>query len=131
MPLSQNPALLVVASAFGTITIGFGINAILNPLSGLSFFEIPPPADYATSPVLLNSLMTVYGARDILMGLMVYAGVYFREQKSLGTGLILGAVVAGVDGAVCKWIVGHGEWQHWGYAPVAAALGSVLLGWWD
>lgn len=164
--LSQSLSLRIAANVFGTIFIGFGINAILNPLSALSFFELAPPPsssssyyDYtaatttSSSPspdnitTLIDSLMIVYGARDIFMGLAIYAAAAaaasasavasavapaaaasFRGNKALGWILIAGSGVAFVDGGVCKWVVGKGEWNHWGYAPVLTAVGLALLG---
>lgn len=68
------------------------------------------------------------------MGLAIYAAAYFgdgnrdRNNKALGWILIAGSGVAFVDGAVCRVKVGNGEWNHWGYAPVLAAVGVGLLG---
>jgi len=125
--LSQSSYLPLVASAFATIFVGFGINAILRPSNALTFFEFP----YPTSPSdakLIDGLMVVYGARDIFMGLAIYAAAYFGDRKSLGWMLIAGSGVAFVDGYVCKAYTGNGEWNHWGYAPMLTAVGSLLLG---
>lgn len=71
------------------------------------------------------------------MGLAIYATAYFangndgggrNNNKALGWILIAGSGVAFVDGGVCKGIVGKGEWNHWGYAPILAAVGLALLG---
>jgi hypothetical protein len=124
--LSQSPSLPIAANVFGTIWIGFGINAILRPISALSFFEFEPPAS-AADKKLVDSLMVVYGARDIFMGLAVYIAAYFGDCKALGWILVAGSGVAFVDGAVC-WRNGKGEWNHWGYAPMLGAVGGVLLG---
>lgn len=69
------------------------------------------------------------------MGLAIYSAAYFgddedkqKKNKALGWILIAGSGVAFVDGGVCKMIVGKGEWNHWGYAPVLAAVGLGLLG---
>jgi hypothetical protein len=124
--LSQSSALSIVANVFGTVSIGFGINAILRPVSALSFFEFQPPASAADSK-LVNSLMVVYGVRDIFWGLVIYIAAYFGNRKTLGWILIAGSGVAFADGAVC-YANGKGEWNHWGYAPMMAAVGGVLLG---
>lgn len=39
--------------------------------------------------------------------------------------------MAFVDGWVTKTYAGHGEWGHWGYAPVLTGLGAVFLGLFD
>ncbi len=62
------------------------------------------------------------------MGVAVLAAAYLGDRRTLGWMLIAGAGVAFADGAVCKAQVGKGEWNHWGYAPVVAVVGSVLLG---
>lgn len=72
--------------------------------------------------------MIIYGARDVFMGLAVYATVYFGDRKALGWILISGSAVAFVDGAVCLRQIGSGQWNHWGYAPVLTVLGGLLLG---
>ncbi|KAF8956417.1 hypothetical protein BDZ97DRAFT_1851855 [Flammula alnicola] len=72
--------------------------------------------------------MVIYGARDVFVGLAIYSAAYFGERKSLGWILIAGSGVAFVDGAVCRAQVGKGEWNHWSYAPILTAVGSVLLG---
>lgn len=78
---------------------------------------------------LVDALMSVYGARDIFMGLDIYSAVYFRDRKSFGLdsdccqwcGLL----------AVCRTQVGKGEWNHWGYAPKLTTVGTVLRGVFD
>lgn len=133
----QSQSLRIAGSVFGTIFIAFGLNAILNPLSALSFFELHPPPSYSTDQTLIDGLMIIYGARDIFMGLAIYSAAYFgnkdKQQKNsaLGWILIAGSGVAFVDGGVCKMMVGKGEWNHWGYAPVLAAVGMGLLGVFD
>lgn len=156
--ISQFQSLRIAGTIFGTIFIAFGLNAIFNPLSALSFFEIhPPPSSYYSNSnsnstvdqkTLIDSLMIIYGARDIFMGLAIYSAAYFgdnneknshgkksekeeKKNKVLGWILIAGSGVAFFDGGVCKSIVGKGEWNHWGYAPVMAAVGLGLLGVFD
>jgi len=124
---SQSPSLLIGASVFATIFVGFGINAILRPRNALSFFEFEAPAS-ASDKNVVDGLMVIYGARDIFMGVAIYSATYFGDRKSLGWILIAGSGVAFVDGAVCRAMVGKGEWNHWSYAPVLTAVGSVLLG---
>lgn len=62
------------------------------------------------------------------MGLAIHSAAYFGDRKALGCILIAGSGVAFVDGAVCWAHVGKGEWNHWSYAPVLAAVGGMLLG---
>jgi hypothetical protein len=129
MALSQSSSLQLAAHAFATIFSGFGINAILRPLHALTFFEFAPPTSPADAR-LVDSLMAVYGARDIFMGLAIYSAALFGTRKSLGWTLIAASGVAVADGLVC-FSHGQGQWNHWGYAPMITAVGVVLLGVFD
>lgn len=123
---SQSPSLRIAANVIATIFVGFGINAIFRPRNALTFFEFQPPSS-AADKKMVDSLMTVYGARDIFMGLAIYSAAFFGDRKTLGWILLAGSGVAFVDGAVC-WNHGKGEWGHWSYAPLVTVLGSLLLG---
>ncbi|KAE8154695.1 hypothetical protein BDV25DRAFT_147265 [Aspergillus avenaceus] len=126
MPVSESRILRLTASAFATICVSFGINAILRPEHALTFFEFNYPTS-SNERAVVDSLMVVYGARDIFMGLAVYIALLFGSSKSVGWMLIAVSAVAMVDGFVC-WGHGKGEWNHWGYAPVIAGVGAVALG---
>lgn len=121
------PAIIpTLAFLFGAITIAFGANATFRPVPGLSFFELSAPVS-PDAILLLQVLGPVYGVRDIFMGVAVWAAALFGSRKALGIITIALGCVAGVDGAVCKWVVGKGEWNHWGYAPLGIAFGAVIL----
>jgi len=126
MAPSQSPYLRIAASATATITIGFGINALLRPDNALTFFEWEAPTS-ASAKILVHNLMFIYGVRDIFMGVVIYIATYFGDRKTLGWILIATSGVAFADGLVC-WNQGKGEWNHWNYAPMLIALGSLLLG---
>ncbi|KAF7590358.1 hypothetical protein BBP40_002961 [Aspergillus hancockii] len=116
----------IAATTFAAISIGFGVNAFIRPAHALSFFEFEPP----TSPAeraLVDSLMIVYGARDVFMGIALLSALFFGHPKSAGWILIATSLVAYVDGYVC-WTHGKGEWNHWGYAPVITGVGALFLG---
>ncbi|KUJ12750.1 uncharacterized protein LY89DRAFT_191880 [Mollisia scopiformis] len=125
--LSQSPFLSIIATAFGTISLGFGINSILNPMSELSFFELQGLAATA-DPILIECLMIAFGAKLIGAALAVFATAFFGSRKALGCVLIAGGGVAGVDGWICKSYMGTGEWNHWGYGSMMVILGTVLMG---
>jgi hypothetical protein len=129
MAPSQLPALRVAAYAFATIFTGFGINAMLRPTHALTFFEFNAPVA-AADREMVDSLMAVYGARDIFMGMAIYSAALFGSKKSLAWILIAASGVAFIDGAVC-WGHGKGHWNHWGYAPMITAVGGILLGMFD
>ncbi|KAH8653936.1 putative integral membrane protein [Tricladium varicosporioides] len=128
-PLSQHPLLLLAATAFGTIFIGFGINALIRPLHALTFFEYSEPLIPASGPALtlIESLMVVYGVRDLCMGLAMYPAAWYGERKSLGWMVLIASGMAFADGAVC-WNMGKGAGAHWGYAPTLTVVGLLLLG---
>lgn len=127
MPPSHHPALLPTATAIGTIFLGFGLAFTYNPRSALPFFEFAIPAS-AADAALADSLITLYAVRDIFMGVAIYAAAYFKERRTLGVLLVAGGLVAGADGVVVKGLIGRGEWNHWGYAPVLVLVGAVLSG---
>ncbi|KAJ5575797.1 hypothetical protein N7535_002723 [Penicillium sp. DV-2018c] len=129
MLLSGSVALRLVACAMATVCVGFGVNAILRPDHALTFFEFEPPAS-TVDKQMVDSLMAVYGVRDIFMGVAIYVTSYFGSRSSLGWIVIAAGGVAFADGLIC-WTHGHGHWNHWGYAPVANVLGGLLLGVFD
>lgn len=124
---SQSRYLNVIANIFGTIWLGFGVNAMMRPLNAFSVFEFDLPSS-AADQKLVASLMVIYGARDLFMGLATYFTAYFGSQKACGWTLMAGAAVAGVDGLVCLQQIGGGQWNHWGYAPMVFATGALLAG---
>lgn len=124
---SQSRYLSIIANIFGTIWVGFGVNAILRPLNAFSIFEFELPSS-AADQRLIESLMIIYGARDIFMGLAVYFTAYFGSRKACGWTLITGAAVAGVDGLVSIRQIGDGQWNHWGYAPMIFVVGALFAG---
>ena len=114
MAISNSPMLRLVSTVFATIFIGFGINAVLRPTHALTFFEFPPATSLADGKVV-DSLMAVYGVRDIFMGLAIYAAAYFGDRKTLGWIVIAASSVAFADGFIVAFSeVGKGEWNHWG-----------------
>ncbi|KAJ5612472.1 hypothetical protein N7510_005666 [Penicillium lagena] len=129
MPLSQNKALHLAANTIATISIGFGFNAFLRPQHGLTFFAW----DYPTSlpeRQLVDSLMYIYGIRDIFMGVAIYICSFWGTRQSLGWVLVANGAVALADGFVC-WTWGEGQGAHWGYAPLIIGVGGALLGLFD
>lgn len=128
MPLSNASYLPHIANLFGTIFIAFGVNAIVRPTTALTFFEYYSPPSNATDGAMVDSLMAIYGVRDIFMGAAIYAASFTGTKKSLGWTLILASLVAYADGYITLQAHGTGQWGHWGYAPFLTGLGCVLLG---
>ncbi|KAF2235295.1 hypothetical protein EV356DRAFT_445254 [Viridothelium virens] len=138
--LSTLPYLEYAASFYATIFIGFGIMWFVNPPMALSFFELPYPqasskgsAKNASTDAkkTMDAISVVYGVRDAFMGAAIYAAAFCGTREALGWIVIAAACVAATDGAVCKFMVGKGEMNHWSYAPVMLALGGVMLGAFD
>lgn len=155
--LSTLPYLELAAIFFATIFIGFGILWFVNPAAALSFFELPYPqvttttttstkdspltkkesdsisasAAAATAKKTMDAISVVYGVRDIFMGAAIYAAALCGTRQALGWIVIAAGCVAATDGAVCKFMVGRGEMNHWSYAPVMVVLGAVMLGAFD
>ena len=140
MPLSTLPHLELVASVFATIFIGFGILGFIDAPKALSFFELPYPQPADKDPAkkasmdakkTVDAMVVVYGVRDVYMGAAIYAAALCGTRQALGWIVIAAGCVAAADGAVCKFMVGKGEMNHWGYAPVLVLLGGVMLGAFD
>jgi len=127
---SDHSSLSLVASFFATVFIGFGINAILRPANALTFFELKQPT-LAAEKNLVAALMVVYGARDIFMGIAIHSAAYSGSRKSMGWTLLAASAVAFVDGLVCWYYVGAGQWNHWGYAPIIMIVGCISIGLFD
>ena len=140
MVLSTLPYLELAASFYATIFVGFGFLWFINPPKALSFFELPYPEvstkspekrAYADAKKTMDAFSVVYGVRDIYMGAAIYAAALCGTRQALGWIVIAAACVAATDGAVCKFMVGKGEMNHWSYAPVMAVLGGTMLGAFD
>ncbi|KAF2757500.1 hypothetical protein EJ05DRAFT_476752 [Pseudovirgaria hyperparasitica] len=115
----------IAASLSGAITVAFGINAILRPESGLQPFELAYPALPADRKVV-DALMVIYGVRDVLLGAGVWVAAAFANRKTVGWYTLLIGIMAFTDGLVCKYMVGQGEWNHWGYTPMVLGLGIYM-----
>ena len=129
MPLSESRALYWVSTAYAAILLGFGINALIRPDNALSMFELEPPAATADHN-MVNSLMAVYGVRDIYMALAIYIAAFLGTRKSLGWTLVSTCAVGLADGVICL-MDGHDQWPHWSHGLMIGVVGSLLLGIFD
>ena len=128
--MPRSTPLLYTSHAFSTIFLAFGLNALLNPTSALSFYMLTPPSPTASASdtQAVHSLLAAYGARDIFMGLSLFSAGLFGTPKSLGLTLLAASAVAVADGFVCYvYAGGEGVMNHWGYAPVVAGVGLGML----
>jgi hypothetical protein len=122
---NSNTYLRYGTHVIATVFIGFGINALGRPAGALSFFELEYPT-LQTHQQLVDALLAAYGVRDIFMGLAIHIAAFLGDRKVLGWITMAAGAVAGADGAICKYMVGSGELNHWGYAPVLVIMGLVL-----
>lgn len=120
-------ALSIISTAVGAIPIGFGLNWFRDTQSGLSFFNLPLPTSGSAHAATVECLGAVIGVRNLFMGIGIIAAGIFREKKTQGVLLLSVALVAVVDGTAMDAATGGGAWDHWGYAPVVAALGIANL----
>lgn len=112
-----------ISSLFGAIPIGFGINAFLRPDNAVTFFNNSSMPTINAD--LVQALIMIYGARDIFMGIAIWATAYYGSRRALGWTLLAGGFNAFIDGLAMQKFLGGGEWDHWGYAPVLVILGLV------
>ncbi|EGP91714.1 uncharacterized protein MYCGRDRAFT_90143 [Zymoseptoria tritici IPO323] len=83
MPFSHSQTMRMIAYTFAVVLTGFGINAMSNPVSALSFFELEYPS-LASERKVVDVLLLVYGARDIFMGFMLFVTAFFGSPKATG-----------------------------------------------
>ena len=140
MMLSTLPYLELVAGFYATIFVSFGILWFINPQMALSFFELQYPqsaskgsaADaLSNAKKTMDAISIAYGVRDIFMGVAIYAVAIYGTRQALGWIVIAAGSVAFTDGAICKFMIGKGEMNHWSYAPVLVVLGGIMLGAFD
>ncbi|KAK3051705.1 hypothetical protein LTR09_007005 [Extremus antarcticus] len=117
--------LRIATTIFATIFVGMGISVFQDPSITLGFFELPYSA-VAAQNQLISVLLAVYAVRDVFVGLAIYVAAYFGDKRTLGWMTIAAGAVAAGDGAICKVMVGKGEWNHWGYAPMLIVVGGAL-----
>lgn len=128
MPLSRSRPLFLASQFFVIIYIFFGINSIFRPRSGyLLIGELPLPTT-ASDQATIDSLMVLYGAKDLFMAAALYVVGRTGDRRALGWMVIAGGAAALVDGWVVKERIGTGEWNHWGYGGFMVGLGGVLAG---
>lgn len=129
MPLSQNRILRPLCAIGGTLSLAFGVSALLSPATSLSLFNFGYPSHIPSKPVI-DGLMTVYGVRDIYMGFSIMVTALYGDLRVLGWLYVACGGVAVVDGIVSKG-AGGAEWSHWGFTPLAVGIGLVCLGVFD
>lgn len=78
---------------------------------------------------MMERVLVLYGAKDILVGVAIFASTWFGTRRSAGLMLVAAGACGAVDGYVVGKETGMGWWNHWGWPNVmAAVLGGVLMG---
>jgi hypothetical protein len=127
MAISHSPILRYVATSFGAIFFGFGINYVFNPEAAYDIFEFPRMSVQSDQDIM-NAVMILYGAKDLFIGIAIWASVWLGTRKSAGLILMAASGAAGVDGYIVNKMTGGGEWNHWGYGSAMMVLGLVMTG---
>jgi hypothetical protein len=114
-----------ICALIGTIPIGFGVNAFLRPDNALSFFN------GASMPVvnanLVQALVMIYAARDVFMGIAIYATAYYGSRRALGWVMLAGGFNAFIDGLAAQTYLGGGECEYF-CAQVVCSLPFPAIG---
>ncbi|KAK8079316.1 hypothetical protein PG994_003123 [Apiospora phragmitis] len=108
--------------------MAFGLPALFTPEKALAGYGLPlgkTPQDQA----LARGVFRMYGVRNVVISLTLLTAWYRGHRETQGVGLMLGALMALVDGLVFKDILGGGEWEHWGFLPFLVGIGAGVLGW--
>ncbi|KAJ0120628.1 hypothetical protein J7T55_015358 [Diaporthe amygdali] len=104
-----------------------GVVGVLRPASALAVLGFPTPST-PEAQRLSHSLVQMYGVRQATMGLASLALWAAGEHRLMGVLMLVNSPIAIVDGMVSRWLVGAGEWGHWGFIPIGMMLTAGLLG---
>lgn len=129
--ISKSPILKLIAYLFAICSFGYGVNAILNPVFALSFFGFDYPRQFEPNKSAIDALMLIYGIRDIYMGLAMLAAAYYGHSEIMGWLTLATGGIAVSDGAICYYIAGTGQWNHWTLSPVIFIVAAAFLGAFD
>ena len=121
--------LITIAYIFSASSFAFGLNALFNREYALTFFGFDYPHIDDPHRALVDTLMLVYGVRDIYMGLALLAAASYKHLKVIGWLTLATGGIAVADGAICWNIAGEGYWGHWAFTPVIFAVAADDLGW--
>ena len=133
IPPTYLPYLANTALCMCSVPCFFGIGVLISPEWGLKQASWPIPTN-SKDRTLVYGIMRLFGIRDLSLGLTVLAIWYYGEgvrgYKTLGWGMLAGALLPLTDGFVSRSMVRGPEWtMHWPFVPVMAGVGAGLLGW--
>lgn len=115
------------ALAVGLLPAVFGLHALVKPEAVLKSINFPVPTQ-PESRKLTASLMRIYGIRNVAISYLLTLIWTTGNQRLMATGLVAGLAMTITDGFVSISQIGGGEWNHWGFTPVIAAVQAGLLG---
>ncbi|CAI6333765.1 unnamed protein product [Periconia digitata] len=127
-----NSALHYTSLFLGTVTIGFGLHYTLFPRSAFNNFGFAPPSSSVkpSDLELLDSILILFGAKDLFVGVSIWAAALSGNKRLTGVNILALGLCAALDGWIVKrseGVVAGAEWGHWGYGSVALVLGAVML----
>ena len=136
IPPSYLPYIYDSGLVFGTVPIIIGVNALANPELGGKILGFASTKTTGTQQEksIIHGLIKFFGIRDLALGLIMLNVWYHGRgsaigDKIAGSTLIVGGLVAALDGVVSKSVVPGSEWNHWSFAPIGFGLGAALLRW--
>jgi hypothetical protein len=130
MSLSQSPYLINTAGVIGHLLVLGGSGAIISPRSVIGAFGLETPST-PEAQKLVDLLVPLYGFREVSLGLSMVAVWRYGSVKALGWTTLAVVVTALGDGWIARKQRKGLEWVHWGLAPIALGVGTVLLGYFD
>ncbi|VTT69017.1 unnamed protein product [Fusarium fujikuroi] len=105
----------------------FGINLLTRPEATLQSFQYPIPTD-PQAQKLVRGLARIYGCRNLVVSFLFFNISLTGDRKLMSFGYLGALAMCVTDGLVARNIVGHGEWQHWSFAPLCIGL-LIGLNW--
>lgn len=126
--LSSLPLLRYVSTLFSLVFFGFGATYMLSPRTGYELYGFSASPSSTADWAIMERVMILYGAKDLFMGVAIFASTWFGSRRSAALVLLAASACAGVDGYVVKGEAGTGEWNHWGYGSMIGVVGLVMAG---
>ena len=125
----SHPLLYKSSLAISLIPALFGLNGMFRPDAHLRALYFPAHSD-PTAHKLSHALMRIWAIRNLSISFLLSIVWSVGDEKLMGTAMGAGLAICITDGFVSRALIGGGEGQHWGFAPVLAGMMSGLLGWW-
>ncbi|CAD0096382.1 unnamed protein product [Aureobasidium mustum] len=129
---SRSPFALNAGAAAGVFQVTLGLIGVFRPQVMLQdIWGFKTSTKPGQDQLVIESLMQLYGMRNVALGLMILAVRTFADSRTLAWVLMSDMLVAIGDGFIQKKATGGGEWKHWSFVPVGVGMGMLLLGYFD